>query len=276
MTEIEASVQTSRRPPVAYEVLAVRYGTLASHKSDLYYRYSSYGEADGEASMDYYFWVLRAAGTTVLVDTGFDPAAAARRGRTCVVEPLKALDSLGVSRREVSAVVVTHLHYDHIGNLRAFPDAELIVPTRELEFWTGRYALRSQFASHVETDEVEYVRRAHSEGRVRLTEGTEEILDGVVAVEVGGHSPGQQVTVVESESGSVALASDAVHLYEELELERPFAVMHDLERMYAAYDVLKGLTKTRAAVVVPGHDPDVFLRFGGGELTDNRVAVRIA
>ena len=42
------------------------------------------------------------------------------------------------------------------------------------------------------------------------------------------------------------LASDAVHFYEELELERPFAVMHDLEQMYAAYDVLKGLAQAGA------------------------------
>jgi hypothetical protein len=79
-----------------YEVLAVRYGTLTARKSDLYYRYESYGEPDGDASMAYYFWVLRGAGTTILVDTGFDPEAAARRGRTCLVPPLDALAGLAL------------------------------------------------------------------------------------------------------------------------------------------------------------------------------------
>jgi glyoxylase-like metal-dependent hydrolase (beta-lactamase superfamily II) len=261
---------------VSYEVLAVRYGTLAARKSELYYRYETYGEPDGDASMAYYFWVLRGGGATILVDTGFDPAAAARRGRTCVVPPLEALGKLGIGSTDVSTIVVTHLHYDHTGNLHAFPDAQLIVPSRELEFWTGPHARRAQFAPHAEAGDIDYVTRAAAQGRVRVTEGTEEILDGVLAISVGGHSPGQQVTVVDTGDGAVVLASDAVHLYEELELDRPFAVMHDLERMYAAYDVVNELARSRRAVVVPGHDPDVFVRHGGDETEDNRVAVQIA
>lgn len=260
----------------AYEVLAVRYGTLAAQKSDLYYRYGSYGEPDGEASMAYYFWVLRGGGATILVDTGFDPEAAARRGRTCVVPPLDALAELGIAPADVSAIVVTHLHYDHTGNLHAFPDAELVVPARELEFWTGPHAARAQFAPHAETSDIDYVTRAAGQGRVRVTEGTEEIFDGVTAISVGGHSAGQQVTVVDADGGPVVLASDAVHLYEELELDRPFAVMHDLEQMYAAYDLVNELARSRRAVVVPGHDPDVFVRHGGDETETNRVAVQIA
>jgi glyoxylase-like metal-dependent hydrolase (beta-lactamase superfamily II) len=259
-----------------YEVLAVRYGTLAARKSDLYYRYESYGEPDGDAAMAYYFWVLRGGGATILVDTGFDPEAAARRGRTCVVPPLEALARLGIGPGDVSTIVVTHLHYDHTGNLHAFPEAQLIVPARELEFWTGPHASRGQFAPHAETADIDYVARAAEQGRVRVTEGTEEILDGVMAISVGGHSAGQQVTVVDGGGGAVVLASDAVHLYEELELDRPFAVMHDLERMYAAYDLVKELARSRRAVVVPGHDPDVFIRHGGDDAEANRVAVQLA
>ena len=95
---------------------------------------------------------------------------------------------------------------------------------------------------------------------MRLTEGTEEIADGITAIAVGGHSPGQQVTVVRAAGGDIVLASDAAHFYEELELERPFAVMHDLEGMYAAYDLLKRYER-EGAVVVPGHDPEVARRF---------------
>jgi len=276
MTGSDPTTATMERSATTYEVLAVRYGALDSRKSDLYYRWETYGEPDGSAQMAYYFWVLRGGGKTILLDTGFDPAAAARRKRTCVIPPLEALRALGIQPGEVSEVVVSHLHYDHIGNLHAFPEAQLIVPALELEFWTGSYARRPQFAPHAEAAEIAYVQRAADEGRVRLTQGTEEILDGIVAISVGGHSPGQQVTVVETGEGVVALASDAVHLYDEFEHDRPFAVMHDLERMYAAYDVLKELARSRGAVVVPGHDPDVFVRHGGDGKDDNQVAVRIA
>jgi glyoxylase-like metal-dependent hydrolase (beta-lactamase superfamily II) len=51
-------------------------------------------------------------------------------------------------------MVLTHLHYDHTGNLGRFPNAELLVPARELEFWFGPLARRAQFAHAVEASEL--------------------------------------------------------------------------------------------------------------------------
>ncbi len=234
----------------------MRYAMLRSSKVALYHRHEIYGEPDAEIEMAYYFWLLRRGGETIVVDCGFDPEVGARRGRTCLVAPLDALRALGVDPASVSTVVVTHLHYDHIGNLAAFPAATLVVPRRELDFWTGPMASRAQFASVVEPGEIAFVARAAAEGRVRLIDGSEEIADGVRAITVGGHSPGQQVVVVRGTGGDVVLASDAAHFREELELRRPFAVLHDLERMYAAYDLLDELAAA-GAVIVPGHDPGV-------------------
>jgi glyoxylase-like metal-dependent hydrolase (beta-lactamase superfamily II) len=258
-----------------YTVDAVRYGTLHASRGDLFYRWGAYGDPDGEVEMAYWFWLLRRDdGEVIVVDCGFGPEAGARRGRTMLAAPLDALRGLGVEPERVSQVVVTHLHYDHVGNLAAFPNATLTVPQRELEFWTSPVAERVQFASHVEAPEVAHVARANAEGRVRLTDGTEEILDGVTAIQVGGHSAGQQVTVVRTHEGEVALASDAVHFYEELERERPFAVMHDLERMYDAYGLLKELAG-RGATVVPGHDPAVGERFPEAGRAGAATAVRV-
>lgn len=260
----------------AYEVLAVRYGSLTTSKRELFYRYDSYGEPDARVEMAYFFWLLRRDGTDILVDTGFDPSVGARRGRVCICEPVEAMRRLGVDPEAVSTVIVTHFHYDHVGNLDAFPNAEFVVPRKEMEFWSGSIASRFQFSSHVEAAEIGLLQSAAEAGRVRFTEGTEEILDGITAVEVGGHSPGQQVTVVASPGGDVVLASDAVHFYEEFRLQRPFGVIADLGRMYAAYDLLEELVAKPGAVLVPGHDPAVLESFGspGAEYAD--LAVQVA
>jgi glyoxylase-like metal-dependent hydrolase (beta-lactamase superfamily II) len=259
-----------------YEVLAVRYGTLPSLKSHLFYRYEAYREPDAEQSLDYFFWVLRGGERTLVVDTGFDPAVGRRRGRTCLCPPREALGRLGIDPRSVAQVLVTHFHYDHIGNLDAFPDAELIVPERELEFWTGPSARRPQFAEHVEPGEIARIDEAHRQGRVRTLAGEANVAPGVTAITVGGHSPGQQVLVVEGARGPAVLASDAVHLYEEFERDRPFAVIADLEEMYRAYDLVRRLCDESSAVLVPGHDPAVMSRFPslGGEAEG--IAVRVA
>jgi glyoxylase-like metal-dependent hydrolase (beta-lactamase superfamily II) len=258
-----------------YEIAAVRYGSLHAAKSELFYRYSSYGEPDAEVEMAYYFWLVRGGGRTIVVDTGFDPVVAARRGRACLCAPADALRRLDVDAGSVSTVVVTHLHYDHIGNLGLFPEAEFVVPRRELEFWTGPDAARYQFAAHVERDEVTAVEQAARTDRVRLVDRTQTIADGITAMIVGGHSPGQQVTVVAGARGDVVLASDAVHFYEELELDRPFGVVADLAEMYRAYDLIKELATAPGAVVVPGHDPAVMDRFRALDEESSGLAVQV-
>ena len=240
-----------------YEVAALRYGTRRTRKSECYYRWSSYGEPDAEIGMDYFFWVLRNGDSTIVVDTGFHPDSGARRGRTCLCPPDEALRRIGVEPETVPTVVLTHLHYDHTGNLEWFPDAELIVQRSELEFWSGPEARHQQFARLIEPEEIERI----SDRRPRLLDGDAEIAPGIEAICVGGHSPGQTVLVVETAGGSAVIASDAVHYYEELELERPFEIMVDLRAMYAGYATVGELARRRGAALLVGHDPEVMTRF---------------
>lgn len=256
-------IEPAGRAPAELDVLAVRYGTLTSTKSQLFHRYDSYGEPDAEQRMDYFFWLLTTPGRVVVVDTGFDPEVGVRRGRTCVCPPDEALRRLGIEPALVTDVVVTHCHYDHIGNLGIFPSAELVVAERELAFWTSRWARYRQFWEHAEESEIDHLRVAHREGRVRTLDGSIELLPGVRVVPVGGHCPGQLVVAVDKPNHPVVLASDAVHLYEELELDRPFSVIADLEQMYRTFAALKSAAADTGAVIVPGHDPGVTTRFPG-------------
>ena len=80
---------------------------------------------------------------------------------------------------------------------------------------------------------------------------------------MGGHTPGQAIVTVATAAGPVILASDAVHYYEELERDRPFATVANLAEMYAAFDQIRELGTEPGARVVAGHDPLVAERFGG-------------
>lgn len=257
-----------------YEVTAVRYGTLTTTKAETYYRYHAYGEPDEPLAMDYYFWVVRDGDDVTLVDTGFDAVAGTRRGRTSLCTPREALADLGLAPDDVGRVVVTHLHYDHVGNLSTFPDAEVLLSGRELDFWTGPWARRLQFAQVVEDAEIAHVEAARREGRVTLLADDHEIAPGLRATWVGGHTPGQVVVSVATAGREVILASDAVHLYEEIERDRPFAILADLPGMYQAYQALRDRTGP-GQVLVAGHDPAVMQRFSRVDGLDD-VAVRIS
>lgn len=255
-------------PASSYEVLAVRYGTRVATKSESYLNYHVYGEPDASFAMDYFCWLIRGPQRTVLVDCGFGAAAGARRRRTTLVDPVTALSALGVEPGAVDQLVVTHAHYDHIGNLHRFPNAEVVIARREYEFWTGPYAGRLQFAHSTEAGELAHLATVRDQGRLRLVEDTLDLAPGIELIVVGGHTPGQLVAQVaiappEGGSGAVVLAADALHFYEELERDRPFFVVADLADMYRGFDVLREMTEDAGRLLVAGHDAEVGRRFTG-------------
>lgn len=244
-----------------YEVLAVRYGYVSIPKSEVFYSFHSYGEPDALLRMDYYFWVLSSGTTTIVVDTGFNPLVGRRRGRTCSYPPLEALARLDIDPKSVSTLILTHFHYDHIGNVSAFLNADVVVDEQELAFWRSPGSTRFQFARSIEADELAHIDQIQAEGRLRLLGPKEVVMPGITALRVGGHTPGQMIVIVDTAVGPLVLASDAIHFYEELEKDRPFEVLADLDHTYQAFTTLRGLSETIGARIVAGHDPSVFESF---------------
>jgi glyoxylase-like metal-dependent hydrolase (beta-lactamase superfamily II) len=83
------------------------------------------------------------------------------------------------------------------------------------------------------------------------------------------------VVRVETNRGNVVIASDATHFYANLEEDRPFSIVHDLSRMYRAFDLVRSLADSPAHVV-PGHDALVMERFPAARKGLEGVVVRIA
>jgi glyoxylase-like metal-dependent hydrolase (beta-lactamase superfamily II) len=250
----------------SYEVIAVRYGTRSTCRSDVFLHYQLYGEPDAATTMDYFFWVLRSPEGAILVDCGFNADSGARRGRTMLRPPVDALRDLGIEPADVRLLIATHGHYDHIGNLDAFGAAEVVMSGREYDFWTGPLATRPVFATSAETSDIDALRRVDATGRLRLLRGPQsqvrgEVAPGVEVIEVGGHTPGQLIVIVRTSDGFAVLASDALHYYEEMALDRPFTHVADLPAMFTGFEVLRSLSRDESRYLVAGHDPEVMERF---------------
>ncbi len=225
--------------------------------------------------MDYFVWAVVSDEHTVVVDTGFTAEVAARRGREHLRSPVEGLREIGVDSTRVPYVILTHLHYDHIGNLEQFPAATFIVQDEEMAFWTGRYAGREHFHNTVEVEDVVYLVRENFEGRLRFVNGSAEVLPGIEVHKAGGHSAGLQVVRVKTGRGNVVLASDAAHFYANMEQDRPFSIVHDLAHMYGAFDLVLSLADSPEHVV-PGHDPLVMQHFPPVREGLEGIAIRIA
>lgn len=258
-----------------YEVVIVRYGTRTTRRSDAFLNHHFYGIPDAEFTVDYFLWVLRNQDRTIIVDTGFSPEAGAKRNRTMTLHPVDALRSLGVDPAGRHQVIITHGHYDHIGNVRELPNSELLMSHREYEFWTSDIATRRQFAHFAEQAEIDELVAADRAGRLRFVTDGDHPAPGITIMELGGHTPGQLAVTVETSEGPVLLASDAVHFYEELEQDMPFISVADLPAMYAGFDTIRALLTERPHHLVTGHDATTLERFRAhpGELAGHAAVI---
>jgi len=244
-------------------VTIVQYGTRQGMKSEVYLNWPIYGRPDEPIGMDYFFWVIDTGERKIVVDTGFSAAGGANRSRTFLAAPADAFSAVGVEPSDAPEVLVTHAHYDHIGNLDLFPSSRVTIAREEWQFWTSGMADRRQFHHSVEDAELDHLRAVHASGRLRPFDDEIEIAPGVVMKRVGGHTPGQSIVLVDTAAGRVALASDAVHYYEEYDDDVPFAFVADLPAMYAGFDLLHRWEEDGTIQhVVSGHDPSTLDRFG--------------
>ncbi|MBV6303929.1 N-acyl homoserine lactonase family protein [Candidimonas humi] len=240
-----------------YEVYAIRYAHMPRMRRD---NFIGGDPHDSAMPMDFFVWLLKSDTRTILVDTGFNAATAKIRDRAMIQDPIDALATVGVSPEEVEDVIITHLHYDHAGNLDRLPNARFHIQDAEVEYATGRCMcfapMRHAFAVE---DIVELVRHVYAD-RVVFHEGDGDVAPGVRALKIGGHTKGLQSVCVSTQRGQVVLASDASHYYENMDAERPFPIVYNVADMLAGYGQLKAVASSPDHIV-PGHDPDVLKKY---------------
>jgi glyoxylase-like metal-dependent hydrolase (beta-lactamase superfamily II) len=237
----------------AYEIYAIRYATMSPRTPHMNYLLPDAHETSA-ADLDYFVWLIRGEGRDILVDTGFNAAEAQTRGRKLTLNPVDALAAFGVEADVIRDVIVTHLHYDHAGNLDRFPNARFHLQDREMGYATGRCMCHGTLRHPFSVDHVTLmVRHVYSE-RVTFHNGDGEVAPGVTLHRVGGHSDGLQVVRVETARGPVVLASDASHYYGNMQRKNPFPILYNLGDMMEGWEIVKRLAghPDRA---IPGHDP---------------------
>jgi glyoxylase-like metal-dependent hydrolase (beta-lactamase superfamily II) len=255
---------------VIHEVYGVKFGSNTHGTRGRYFMGDAALPADELMPLDYFVWAIRSDRGDIVLDAGWTADTNKGRPRTLIENPGDALRRLGVDPESVETVVLSHFHNDHVGDLDAFPQATFVAQRAEYEFWTSEVAWRPELARHAERDDIDRLVGLREHGRLELVDGDTEIVDGVDVVHVGGHTPGSQVVVVRTARGTVVLAADAAHFFENVELDRPFSVHTDLPDYYSALARLRELGDVAA-----GHDPALFTRFDAVAGLAGR-AVRVA
>ena len=254
-----------------YEVYAIKY---AHHERRASENFIGGDPHDGPMPLDYFVWLVRGGGREIVVDTGFSAAMAAKRQRNHLRCPTEGLRLLNVDSKTVKDVVITHLHYDHVGNFDLFPAATLHLQDLEMNYATGRHMTRPVFQHAFEVEDVVgMVRRVYA-GRVRFHDGDGEIAPGVSVHLIGGHTMGMQSVRVATRRGWVVLASDASHFYANMEQVRPFPIVFSVADMVEGYARLRALAES-GDHIIPGHDPLVLERYPAPATTLQGIVARL-
>lgn len=254
-----------------FEVYAIRYATVERRSAENYIGGDPHETA---ARMDYFLWLARNATHTVVIDTGFNAAAAKRRGRQFLRDPGDALKLLGVEAAAVQEVVLTHLHYDHAGNLGLFPKARFHLQDREMAYATGRYMAQGFFAHAYEVDEVTAMVRMVYGQRVLFHDGDGQVVPGISVHRIGGHTRGLQCVRVWTRVGWLLLASDASHYTANRVEGRPFPIVAEVTDMVDGWRRLEELASAPEHIV-PGHDPLVMTHYQAPSPALEGIAVRL-
>lgn len=242
---------------MSYELFAIRYATQPGRIRAANFLGLPPGDPhDALMPMDFFVWVAVGEGRIVLFDTGCDEAGCRRRGHTFLDCPTVGLKALGIDPAAVDTVVSTHLHWDHAGNFEKFPNATFHASPLEIRHAVGPCMCNAYMRAPYDVEHVCRFVRLVYEGRVRFHEAGAEVAPGLHIHPAAGHAAGQLFATVPTRRGRVAVASDAMHYFDNMVLQHPFAVILDVP----AY--VRGIERVKAeadspAHIVPGHDPAV-------------------
>lgn len=190
--------------------------------------------------------VLRSEEHIVLVETG--PPA---------YMPLlqQRLSELGLGPEDISHVLITHLHWDHVGNFTMFPNAQVLVSEAEMR-WGSAQPPGTTFIPDL------HIRALADSASTRLVSGSEEVLPGISSIDTRGHTPGHLSFLGPTHDGNVVFAGDSVKNRYELATGDVDSSMN-IKDSRSSVSLLKNMmTQDSSMTMIPGHDVPLRLRDG--------------
>lgn len=250
--------------PPTYEIYALKYFGLHSVPvSEL-----ALG-APSKDTMDMYFmyWLVKGNnGKNILVDAGFlhDLEIVKELNSTFYIRPDSVLLELNIKTDDITDIILTHPHWDHIDGISLFPKAHIWIQKEDYNYFVGEAWQKEGRHGGFYKRDVDSLVSLNLAGKLTLVDGDDkEILPDIRVFTGSRHTFNSQYVLVLTGGDKVILASDNIWIYYNLDhlKSSPYpngtfdttAYVKSMQRMKILAPNIK--------YIIPGHDPAIFSRF---------------
>ncbi len=249
-------------PPTSpeYSIQAIRYATSPGVAvSDLV----PGGPKDQKVDIAMVVWLIRGGGHTILFDSGFHRQTFTKEfPMQDYLTPDEAVRTAGIAPADVTDIVISHAHWDHMGGIDLFPKAQVWIQKDEYRYYTLDAWQPGGNHGGIDPEDVKALVQLNTEGRVHLVDGDNvELFPGIRAFTGSRHTYASQYLQIQGTPAYV-LASDNAYFYLNLSARLPSATFSESDH---AANVAQQARMIQLAGspdrVVPGHDILQFQKF---------------
>src|ERR1700689_721036 len=176
-------------PPATpeYSIQAIRYASVPDVPvSELVVG----GPKDQKVEIAMVVWLIRGGGRTILFDSGFHRDTFLKYfTMKDYLRPDEAVKLAGVNPEDVTDIVISHAHWDHMGGIDLFPKAIVWIQREEYRYYTGDAGQKGGHHGGIDPGDVQELVKLNTENRVRFVDGDDvEIFPGITAYTGSRHT----------------------------------------------------------------------------------------
>jgi glyoxylase-like metal-dependent hydrolase (beta-lactamase superfamily II) len=247
-----------------YEVYALRYASRRNPAptSEL----SMHAPKNDSVKLDFVFWLIKGNnGKNILVDAGFlrDVPEAKDFEPVNFVRPDSMLLKIGLRAENITDIILSHPHWDHIDGVGLFPNAHIWIQKEDFNYFVGAAWQPGVGETGFNKRDVTKMIELNLAGKVTLVNGDDqEIIPGIKVYTGSRHTFNSQYVLVRTGADRIILASDNIWIYYSLEhmVSAPTYGTFDTTGYVKAMQRMKTLA-SNVKYIIPGHDRKIFSIF---------------
>ena len=243
-----------------FEIYALRFTPIVN--TPLSFWATNAKNSKDNIEVCYMFWLIKGENNkNILVDAGYlrDFADSSKS----FVRPDSMLLLLNIKPKEITDIILTHPHWDHIDGIDLFPNAQVWMQKEDFNYFIGTAWQKDGKHEGFKERDVRKLIDVNLAGRLTLIDGDDkELFPGIRVYTGSRHTFNSQYVLVSTEKGKVLLASDNIWTYYNLE---NLASVPD----YGTFDstaYVQAMKRMKVMVpdskyIIPGHDARIFSVF---------------